>query len=403
MEDIKNMPIFLLFLLMILTPFIIWQALENKKAKKEPTNDLVLKASAICNRAHKYADNVNKATTIQQFEDNFDSLMRDLDTLINLSENYNLPMTGSPTDDKNAVLSDMESIINDFIDRARKQIFLWHIDNNHALCSYFLEDLAYKIENSNTLSKYLTDSNRRNIKALREEASKEKALEEKFVTGLRQKIEKQALNAGEHFYDAIDTVIQEGQASVSLLQRRFKLTSQQALFLLGDMELCGIIRANEKGNGFSVLLSRDRWLSIKQKLSSLPNETKTTQATDFNNIDTLDGHAFEHFCAELLKKNGFKKVEVTQGSADQGVDVLAEKDGIRYAIQCKCYSSDLGNTPVQEVHAGKEFYKCHVGVVMTNRYFTKGAQELAEKTGTLLWDRSKLLEMLGSESETVLN
>lgn len=115
-------------------------------------------------------------------------------------------------------------------------------------------------------------------------------------------------------------------------------------------------------------------------------------------IDNMDGHGFEHWCADLLKKMGFINVEVTPGSGDQGVDVLAEKDGIKYAIQCKCYSHDLGNTPIQEVEAGRIFYGCHVGVVMTNRYFTKGAKELAQKTGTLLWDRkfiSNMVDQLG--------
>ena len=67
----------------------------------------------------------------------------------------------------------------------------------------------------------------------------------------------------------------------------------------------------------------------------------------------------------------------------------AEKDGIRYAIQCKCYSKDLGNKPVQEVNSGKQMpeYHCQICAVMTNRYFTKGARDLAFATGTLLWDR----------------
>lgn len=111
-------------------------------------------------------------------------------------------------------------------------------------------------------------------------------------------------------------------------------------------------------------------------------------------IDGMDGHAFEHWCADLLAKNGFTDVTVTQASGDQGVDIVAVKDGVHYAIQCKCYSSDLGNTPVQEVYAGKEMYSCQVGVVMTNRHFTAGAKQLAEKTRVLLWDRDKLSEML---------
>lgn len=113
-------------------------------------------------------------------------------------------------------------------------------------------------------------------------------------------------------------------------------------------------------------------------------------------VDDMKGHEFEYWCAELLKKNGFTNVEVTKGSGDQGVDVLAVKNGIRYAIQCKCYSSNLGNTPVQEIYAGKALYRCHVGVVMTNQYFTAGAVELAQATGVLLWDREKLQKLLES-------
>lgn len=115
---------------------------------------------------------------------------------------------------------------------------------------------------------------------------------------------------------------------------------------------------------------------------------------ELQQIDGMTGHQFEYWCAELLKKNGFSSVEVTPGSNDQGVDITAIKDGIRYAIQCKCYSSDLGNTPVQEVHTGKAIYHCQVGVVMTNRYFTASAKQAAEATGTLLWDRDKLVEMM---------
>ena len=52
-------------------------------------------------------------------------------------------------------------------------------------------------------------------------------------------------------------------------------------------------------------------------------------------FDLLDGHEFEYYCADLLRKRGFKEVEVTKGSGDYGIDILAERDGVTYAIQCK--------------------------------------------------------------------
>ena len=113
-------------------------------------------------------------------------------------------------------------------------------------------------------------------------------------------------------------------------------------------------------------------------------------------IDFMDGHDFEYYCASILKKNGFQSVQVTPGSGDQGVDIVATFDGCRYAIQCKRYSKDLGNTPVQEVNSGRSFYHCDRAVVMTNRYFTKGAIDLAAATDVELWDRDRLFEMIAA-------
>ena len=122
--------------------------------------------------------------------------------------------------------------------------------------------------------------------------------------------------------------------------------------------------------------------------------------SNYSNVTTtneMSGHEFEYFCAELLRNNGFFDVNVTKGSGDQGVDILATKDGIKYAIQCKNYTSALGNTPVQEVSAGKIFYNCHVGIVLTNSTFTSGAISLAKATGVLLWDKNVLSELMKAQ------
>lgn len=116
-------------------------------------------------------------------------------------------------------------------------------------------------------------------------------------------------------------------------------------------------------------------------------------------VDLMEGHDFEYWCANALRDLGFKDVEVTPGSGDQGVDILAAKDDLRYAIQCKRYTSDLGNSPVQEVHAGKYIYHCHVAAVITNRYFTAGAIKLASATGVLLWDRDWVLRYLQTKQD----
>lgn len=109
------------------------------------------------------------------------------------------------------------------------------------------------------------------------------------------------------------------------------------------------------------------------------------------NFDLLEGHEFEYFCADLLRDNGFSGVRVTQGSGDHGIDILASKDGMKYAIQCKCYSKNVGNKAVQEAYSGKDIYRTDIAVVMTNRYFTEQARSDARKLGVELWDRNKLM------------
>lgn len=116
-----------------------------------------------------------------------------------------------------------------------------------------------------------------------------------------------------------------------------------------------------------------------------------------NKLDEIEGHDFEYYCAELLKKRGFIDVSVTKGSGDYGVDVLAEKEGVTYAIQCKAYSAPVGVKAVQEAYAGREFYDRMVGAVLTNQYFTKPAVEAAKKLKILLWDRGYLDSMIEEE------
>lgn len=126
---------------------------------------------------------------------------------------------------------------------------------------------------------------------------------------------------------------------------------------------------------------------------------------EINNIeldkidDEMDGYNFENCSANLLLNNGFNNVKVTQYSGDFGVDIIAYKDDIKYAIQCKKYSSPVGIKAVQEVIGSKTMNDCHVAVVLTNNFFTSSAKELAKKNNVLLWDRNKLKELINNLHE----
>ena len=111
-------------------------------------------------------------------------------------------------------------------------------------------------------------------------------------------------------------------------------------------------------------------------------------------MDELEGHEFEFFCADLLKAQGFIDVEVTRGSGDFGVDILAEKDGVTYAVQCKRHTAPVGVEAVLCTYGGLAYYERMVGVIMTNQYFTAPAVEAAKKLRILLWDRGYLDAMI---------
>jgi len=111
-------------------------------------------------------------------------------------------------------------------------------------------------------------------------------------------------------------------------------------------------------------------------------------------FDTLSGNEFEEYCAQILAANGYRDITLTQVRGDHGVDILAEKDGLRYAIQCKCYAGSIGNKAVQEAYSGRDIYEADRAAVMTNSYFTPQATQDAEVLGVELWDREELLDLI---------
>lgn len=208
------------------------------------------------------------------------------------------------------------------------------------------------------------------------------------------------------FSTAVQVVANNGYATISILQRALRISYTRAATIIDQMEDLGIVEPYNGAHprkvinanlGKAILCARQNNKADYE--DPQPQNNFKDAEEELRKVDCMEGHAFEYWCADLVEKNGFINVSVTQGSGDQGVDVLAEKDGVKYAIQCKCYSSDLGNSPIQQVNAGKTIYHCHLGIVMTNRSFTTGAKKAAEATGVLLWDRNKLVELINTASK----
>lgn len=98
---------------------------------------------------------------------------------------------------------------------------------------------------------------------------------------------------------------------------------------------------------------------------------------------------FERWCAQVLGQNGWRTT-VTKVSGDQGADVLAQKNGQTIVLQCKLYTSAVGNKAVQEAFSAQRHYATQRSAVVTNAQFTKSAHELSRTTKVLLLHYSDL-------------
>ena len=121
----------------------------------------------------------------------------------------------------------------------------------------------------------------------------------------------------------------------------------------------------------------------KQKLATASKDNPILKVR----IDNMSGEKFEQYCAELLYAVGYRNIQTTPASGDNGLDVIASANGKTYGIQCKRFSSSVGVKAVQEAFAGALYYNCDVAVVMTNSHFTKAAINMADNIGVELWDR----------------
>lgn len=191
-----------------------------------------------------------------------------------------------------------------------------------------------------------------------------------------------------------------------LIQRHLGIGFSHAARLCDILYYYKVLKSDcEKQCGYvyyNAIMNLDSFIKLTDSFHGHMPEDSTSENLDcitgdeLLNPSNMSGPEFEERCAELLRKNGFINVIVTKKSGDHGADVLAEKDGISYAIQCKYYSSTVGNSAVQEAFYAKAFYGKDIAVVMTNSYFTRPAQEEAAKIHVKLWDKDTLRSLLKS-------
>ncbi|MDP3443013.1 MAG: restriction endonuclease [Ignavibacteria bacterium] len=112
----------------------------------------------------------------------------------------------------------------------------------------------------------------------------------------------------------------------------------------------------------------------------------------FTNIDRMDGLDFEKYILNILNKQGYSNVKLTE-RFDYGVDIIAHKDGIKWGIQAKKYSGLVKADAVRQVVTGLAIYNCDQAMVITNSVFSNFAVRLAQSNQCVLIDRNQLAKM----------
>jgi len=126
-------------------------------------------------------------------------------------------------------------------------------------------------------------------------------------------------------------------------------------------------------------------------------DTKDKNEGKFNiySLDSISGKEFEDFLKWLFGELGYH-VELTQVTADSGVDLVLIKDKIKTAVQAKRYNRNtkISNAVVLKTQGGMGVYKCHKSMIVTTSFFTRQAISDAKALDLELWDRDYLSSVI---------
>ena len=197
-------------------------------------------------------------------------------------------------------------------------------------------------------------------------------------------LEKNILNGSKRFREGIpyfwEKVILTKFGGIELFFEKWKSYCSENPII--DDEILGITRKLETEDWFVFIASQ-----IEKSCLNL--EDKNSKK---NNQSYKKGIKFENHCIEILKQNGWE-VKETPSTGDQGVDLIASIDGLRICIQCKDHEKAIGNKAVQEISAGKLFWKGTHAILVSKSGFTKSAHQLAKSNKVELINEYQLKDL----------
>lgn len=110
-----------------------------------------------------------------------------------------------------------------------------------------------------------------------------------------------------------------------------------------------------------------------------------------DNFRSYTPYEFEDFIRTLFEEKGYD-AKVTKQSSDYGIDVIAENNDEKLAIQVKRYkeSNKVGSPSVQKTLGSKHKIGADKTILVTTSWFTDNAKTSSDGAPIELWNKSKL-------------
>lgn len=120
--------------------------------------------------------------------------------------------------------------------------------------------------------------------------------------------------------------------------------------------------------------------------------------------DALDGMSwqqFERLVGAGFRLQGYRVVETGGGGADRGIDLVLNKDGEKYLVQCKQWRAfRVGVEVVRELYGVMAANGAAGGFVVTSGRFTDDARKFAEGRNVQLIDGTRLRTLIKQAAGT---
>jgi len=180
-----------------------------------------------------------------------------------------------------------------------------------------------------------------------------------------------------------------------LRKKKEKKKQRLRLFPLIILLIIGIIGwyYTRTIEGFTTAIVIALLLFVAFKIWRKSRSTAKFRKAGIYDIDDMTGEEFEQYLGKLFEKRGFK-VSYTKASSDYGADLILKDPEDTIVVQAKRYSGSVGVKAVQEVIGALKMYEGTQAWVVTNSFFTKQAEKLAESNEVYLINRDELIELI---------